>query len=830
MEFVVHTVINEQYSPDQRYEGGILSIADRSVIVDGIKRPLVHGDIVICDQTTYYCNPESISTDGFDYCVDQLWNIYDRGIPPADGNHYLIVAPEGNYSPRLSEYRQYHNKVIVIDSNTKIIDVSVNPLNEYYSTTDRCLVYFDGNNLQQKTRPVEHDCINLFEDTDVVAEQIQVPGPIGAPGPEGPIGPKGDRGERGPPGQTGATGAIGPRGRIGPAGNNGNDGQPGKPGKDGIDGQNGPPGSPGERGQPGEKGEKGEKGDRGSPGPAGSPGKQGEPGLPGQPGDVDNDKITNQIDQYKQQLNETYKKLNDSLTRKIQSTIGSSGSGSYSILDQRDVVYTKISSLANNTILMYTTQDNKFKPLTLQDAINNAGINTGGGSGTQVSSANVVGGYLEITYSNTYVANVGYVVGPQGNPGPAGTAGAPGPAGPTGLTGNTGPTGPAGAPGPTGPTGLTGNTGPTGLTGDTGPSGAPGPTGPTGLTGDTGPAGAPGPTGPTGPTGLTGPTGPTGLTGDTGPAGPAGPSGAPGPTGPAGPTGPTGPSGAPGPTGPTGLTGDTGPAGPTGPSGAPGPTGPSGPTGLTGPTGPTGAPGPGSVTSVATNNGLTGGPITTTGTISVLANNGITANTTGVYVTQGTGVVVNATGVHVNSSYINTISSNSAVFLAGNTITTNSTVLTVGTLTINSSGTTTNTFQVGTSTYVVANGNVGIGTSSPATSLDVRGTYSVAGANALSQTLTYAANTAWDTSLGQIATVTLTANTNFNNPTNLKVGTYVLNIIQDATGSRIATWSSSFKWPAGTAPVLTTTGSRRDIVFFFSDGTNLYGSFLPDVR
>lgn len=53
------------------------------------------------------------------------------------------------------------------------------------------------------------------------------------------------------------------------------------------------------------------------------------------------------------------------------------------------------------------------------------------------------------------------------------------------------------------------------------------------------------------------------------------------------------------------------------------------------------------VSSVATSNGLTGGAITTTGTISVLANNGIIANTAGVFVNPGTGVTVNATGVHI---------------------------------------------------------------------------------------------------------------------------------------------------------------------------------------
>jgi len=73
------------------------------------------------------------------------------------------------------------------------------------------------------------------------------------------------------------------------------------------------------------------------------------------------------------------------------------------------------------------------------------------------------------------------------------------------------------------------------------------------------------------------------------------------------------------------------------------------------------------VTSVATGNGMTGGTITTTGTVSVLANNGITANSTGLFVTQGTGTVVNATGVHVNSTYIGTLSANNTTYVNGKT-------------------------------------------------------------------------------------------------------------------------------------------------------------------
>jgi hypothetical protein len=134
-------------------------------------------------------------------------------------------------------------------------------------------------------------------------------------------------------------------------------------------------------------------------------------------------------------------------------------------------------------------------------------------------------------------------------------------------------------------------------------------------------------------------------------------------------------------------------------------------------------------------------------------------------------------------------------------------------------------------TVIVTSGSsVGIGTSSPAATLDVSGSVSIAKANVQSQTLTDASTISWDTSLGQIATVTLGGNRTIGAPTNLKVGTFILHVIQDGTGSRTLSWNSVFKWPAGVAPTLTTTASRRDLFSFVCDGTNLYGSFLPDVR
>ena len=99
--------------------------------------------------------------------------------------------------------------------------------------------------------------------------------------------------------------------------------------------------------------------------------------------------------------------------------------------------------------------------------------------------------------------------------------------------------------------------------------------------------------------------------------------------------------------------------------------------------------------------------------------------------------------------------------------------------------------------------------------------------DATAQTLSTAAATIpWDTSAGGIATATLGAAGPYTMgaPTNLKKGTYILHLIQDATGGRtIGTWNAVFKWPNGQAPTLSTAAGKHDIVTFVSDGTNLYG-------
>lgn len=101
--------------------------------------------------------------------------------------------------------------------------------------------------------------------------------------------------------------------------------------------------------------------------------------------------------------------------------------------------------------------------------------------------------------------------------------------------------------------------------------------------------------------------------------------------------------------------------------------------------------------------------------------------------------------------------------------------------------------------------------------------------NYVKQTLTDVATINWDTNLGAIATITLAANRTMAAPTNLKTGTYILIVIQDGVGSRTITWNAVFKWAAGASPVLSTAINAKDIISFFCDGTNLYGSMLRGV-
>jgi hypothetical protein len=99
------------------------------------------------------------------------------------------------------------------------------------------------------------------------------------------------------------------------------------------------------------------------------------------------------------------------------------------------------------------------------------------------------------------------------------------------------------------------------------------------------------------------------------------------------------------------------------------------------------------VTSVASGNGITGGTITATGTLTAVAGAGMVVNTTGINILANTGIVANTTGAFVNANYIATISSNNATFINGNNVLTvmeslraNRNINGGGTITVDASG------------------------------------------------------------------------------------------------------------------------------------------------
>lgn len=52
----------------------------------------------------------------------------------------------------------------------------------------------------------------------------------------------------------------------------------------------------------------------------------------------------------------------------------------------------------------------------------------------------------------------------------------------------------------------------------------------------------------------------------------------------------------------------------------------------------------------------------------------------------------------------------------------------------------------------------------------------------------------------------------------------ILKLVQDGTGSRTVTWPAAVHWSGGTAPTLTTTASKVDIISFYYDGSTYFGT------
>jgi len=132
-----------------------------------------------------------------------------------------------------------------------------------------------------------------------------------------------------------------------------------------------------------------------------------------------------------------------------------------------------------------------------------------------------------------------------------------------------------------------------------------------------------------------------------------------------------------------------------------------------------------------------------------------------------------------------------------------------------------------------SSGNIGVGTSSPATLLDVDGTLTT-NALVVEGGITEDAVTLTGTS----TTIDISAATNFvhdltgattytfSNPASTgNASSFTLKIIQDST-ARAITWPNTVDWAGGTAPTLTGTNNGVDVfVFYTIDGGTIYYGF-----
>ena len=82
-----------------------------------------------------------------------------------------------------------------------------------------------------------------------------------------------------------------------------------------------------------------------------------------------------------------------------------------------------------------------------------------------------------------------------------------------------------------------------------------------------------------------------------------------------------------------------------------------------------------------------------------------------------------------------------------------------------------------------------------------------------------------DLANGSVQIITLGGNITYTFPTPVAGKSFILVQKQDGTGSRTVTWPASVKWPAGTAPTITSTASKADkFVFTAIDSSSWLGS------
>jgi hypothetical protein len=223
--------------------------------------------------------------------------------------------------------------------------------------------------------------------------------------------------------------------------------------------------------------------------------------------------------------------------------------------------------------------------------------------------------------------------------------------------------------------------------------------------------------------------------------------------------------------------------------------------------------------------------VSTTATISTATIPNLTAGTTTSTVatipslTAGT---TTSTAASITNGTVQTLTASTATITVGTfSGSINSTVGTIGTLN-STTGTITNL-----STTLAGDVTISSGTATVSTRVAVVNTAQEYTAthnfNATSLTISTGSTIAWDLSANQVAKLEVTTNSTLSTPTNPVDGaTYMLVVTQGTAGNNTLSFSTAYKFPGGSAPVLSTGSADVDVLAFVSNGTVLYGVTSQD--
>ena len=192
---------------------------------------------------------------------------------------------------------------------------------------------------------------------------------------KGNVGPIGERGPRGQRGKEGLIGEQGPIGEMGPRGDKGDKGDKGDIGPVGLIGEQGPIGPRGPTGEQGLIGLQGLVGPQGLPGPAGPQGPSGK------------DAVVPDINPYIEEVSKTLESKLEEQVNLQKTDIDNflselsrrpivSGGGSVRIMDNDDVQRQTLSSLANNSVLIFNNSTKKYEAETFQSILNRHDISS----------------------------------------------------------------------------------------------------------------------------------------------------------------------------------------------------------------------------------------------------------------------------------------------------------------------------------------------------------------------------------------------------------------------------------------------------------------------